>query len=115
MAELDWAGALEEAREATGYSGEIIPRTVGAVRSAVRPGRHAEFDRELGALDRGAAFDVFLDHWWTQALADSALDEDSQELALEFADLAVALHVRGQGGPAYTPAEIERMITGAAS
>ncbi|MFH8615014.1 hypothetical protein ACH4E8_08035 [Streptomyces sp. NPDC017979] len=110
MTALDWAGAVREAQEATGFRGEVVVRTVEAVRKAVSAARHAEFDQELGALDGGGAFDAFLDHWWTQALADVAPTEDAREHAIDFADLAISLHVRAKGGPTYTSTEVEQMI-----
>ncbi|MFF3709231.1 hypothetical protein [Streptomyces phaeochromogenes] len=42
-------------------------------------------------LSEGSAFEVFLDHWWTQSLADRATDADAKDLAIDFADLAIAL------------------------
>ncbi|MEU5239733.1 hypothetical protein ACH4UR_25250 [Streptomyces lydicus] len=108
---LDWADAVEQAGEATGYAGEVVPRAVEPIRAHLRAGRHREFDLELGALSQGGAFEAFLDHWWTQALADTALDADARELAVEFADLAIALRVRSEGGPTYTSAEVEQMLT----
>ncbi|MFI1825060.1 hypothetical protein ACH41E_01230 [Streptomyces sp. NPDC020412] len=110
MTALNWTDAVSEAREATGFRGEVVPRTVEAVRKAVSTARHSEFDQELGALGRGGAFDAFLDHWWTQALADSMPEQDARELAVEFADLAIALYVRAKGGPTYTSTEVEQMI-----
>ncbi|MEW1658602.1 MULTISPECIES: hypothetical protein [unclassified Streptomyces] len=115
MAELDWTGAVDQAREATGYAGEDIPRTVDAVRERLRADRRQEFDEELGALDGGGAFEAFLNHWWTQALADATLDDEAKEAAIEFADVAIALHVRAEGGPTYTSDEVEQMIARKAS
>ncbi|EDY50411.1 hypothetical protein [Streptomyces clavuligerus] len=110
MEDANWAGAVGTAREASGFGGEAVVRTVAAVRAAVRPERRAEFDRELGAVGGGGAFDVFLDHWWIQALVDAAPDEGAREAAVEFADLAVALRARGEGGPTRSAAEIEQML-----
>ncbi|MER7046477.1 hypothetical protein [Streptomyces jumonjinensis] len=115
MAVRGWEGALREAREATGFGGEVTDRTVGAVRAVVRGDRRSEFERELGALGGGGAFEAFLDHWWTQVLADAAGDEQARERAVEFADLAIALRVRAEGGPTHTAAEVERMIMGPVS
>ncbi|MFK0294878.1 hypothetical protein ACIQU6_31000 [Streptomyces sp. NPDC090442] len=115
MPEFGWADAVRQAREATGYAGEDIPRTVDAVRGRLRANRREEFDQELGTLDAGGAFEAFLNHWWTQALADTALDSEARELAIEFADLTVALRVRAEGGPTYTSVEVEQMIARKAS
>ncbi|WP_275461383.1 hypothetical protein [Streptomyces noursei] len=94
MADLQWARATGQAREATGYAGEDIPRSVEAVRERLRADLRQELDQELGALDGGGAFAAWLNHWWTQALADAALDDEAREAAIGFADVAVALHVR---------------------
>ncbi len=51
MTAVDWAGAVREARESTGFGGEVPARTVAAARTAVRAERRAGFDRELGGLD----------------------------------------------------------------
>lgn len=99
MAVQGWADAVRDAREATGFDGEVIARTVAAVREAVSAGRHTEFDQELGALDGGGPFDAFLSHWWTQALADTAPDEVARERATNFADLAITLQVRSLSAP----------------
>ncbi|AJC57107.1 MULTISPECIES: hypothetical protein [Streptomyces] len=115
MTELNWADAVRQAREGTGYAGEDIPRTVEGIRERVQADRWDEFDRELGTLGGGRAFEAFLNHWWTQALADTAPGTEAREIAIEFADLAVALYVRTEGGPTYSSDEIERMITGKAS
>ncbi len=48
-------------------------------------------------------------------LADAALDDEAREAAIGFADVAVALHVRAEGGPTYTSDEVEQMITRKAS
>lgn len=55
---------------------------------------------------------MFLNHWWTQAAADSAADADAREQALDFADVAVSLYARVTGGPTTTQAEIEALVTG---
>ncbi|WP_323450272.1 hypothetical protein [Streptomyces yaizuensis] len=115
MSVVDWDSAVREAREATGFRGEVTGRTIAAVRAEVRADRREEFDSELGALGGGGAFEAFLDHWWTQALADAANDEEAREHVIEFADLAIALRVRAEGGPTHTADAVEQMITGPAS
>lgn len=42
-------------------------------------------------LSEGSACEAFLDHWWTQSLADTATDADAKALAIDFAGLAIAL------------------------
>lgn len=113
-----WNEVLEEARQGVGFSGPVVPRNLNGIRAALRADRLATLDGELGILSEGAAFDAFLDHWWTQALADSVAEPEEKERAIEFADLAIALRVRAvraAGGSGYTQAEVEEMLKGVAS
>ncbi|WP_328502229.1 hypothetical protein OG828_23450 [Streptomyces sp. NBC_00457] len=110
---IEWQDAVTEAQEATGFSGEVVPHTVDGIGSALRLDHRADFYTELGALADSGGFDAFLNHWWTQALADSAVDEDAREQAIDFADVAVSLYARAAGGPTTTQAEIEALVTGA--
>ncbi|MFJ8637036.1 hypothetical protein [Streptomyces sp. NPDC093568] len=110
---IEWRDAVTEAKEATGFSGEVVPRTVDGIGSALRLDHRADFYTELGALADSAGFDAFLNHWWTQALADSAGDGDAREQAIDFADVAVSLYARTTGGPTSTQAEIEALVMGA--
>ena len=109
----EWRDAVAEAREATGFTGVSVPRTVDGIGSALRLDRRADFYAELGALADSGGFEAFLNHWWTQAVADSAADADARESALDFADVAVSLFTRAVGGPTSTQAEIEALATGA--
>ncbi|MEX2982046.1 hypothetical protein [Streptomyces sp. C36] len=109
----DWAAVCDQARQESGYSGPEPARTVDAIGAALRLDHRADFYAELGTLVDGAAFDVFLDHWWTQALADNARDEAAREAAIDFADLAVSLRARAADGPTYTMAEVEAMLADA--
>lgn len=63
--------------------------------------------------DRGSGgFEAFLNHWWTQALADSAPNEGARSQAIDFADLAVSLYARAVGGPTSTQEQVEAMAAG---
>ena len=110
---IGWQDAVAEAREATGFMDEVVQRTVDGIGAALRLDHRAGFHTELGALADSGGFDAFLNHWWTQALADSATDEDARERAIDFADVAVSLYARATGGPTSTQAEIEALFTGA--
>src|SRR5689334_10871774 len=89
---IGWQDAVAEAREATGFMDEVVQRTVDGIGAALRLDHRAGFHTELGALADSGGFDAFLNHWWTQALADSATDEDARERAIDFADVAVSLY-----------------------
>ncbi|MFS8199390.1 hypothetical protein ACLVWQ_11955 [Streptomyces sp. CWNU-52B] len=93
-----WSEILQEAREALGFAGQVVPRNLEGIRAAVRPDRLPDLDAELATLSEGSAFEAFLDHWWTQALADTAGDADAKALAIDFADLATALRAKATGG-----------------
>ncbi|MEV6588276.1 hypothetical protein [Streptomyces acidicola] len=108
-----WQTAVAEAQEATGFTGEVVQRTVDGIGTALRLDHRADFYTELGALADSGGFEAFLNHWWTQALADSAPDEDARERAIDFADLAVSLYARSAGGPTSTHTEIEALVNGA--
>ncbi|MFF8845812.1 hypothetical protein ACF08N_24350 [Streptomyces sp. NPDC015127] len=110
-----WGDFLEEARQDLGFTGQVVPRTVEGVRAALLPGRLPEFGAELGTLSEGVEFEAFLNHWWTQAMADSVQDEEGKESAIEFADLAVALRARAAGGPEYSHDDVEKMLKDVAS
>ncbi|MGW6909284.1 hypothetical protein [Streptomyces sp. NPDC054940] len=110
---IEWQDAMAEAREATGYTGEVVQRTVDGIGAALRLDHRADFYTELGALADSGGFDAFLNHWWTQALADSAADGDAREQAIDFADVAVSLYARATDGPTSTQGEIEALVTGA--
>ncbi|MFI9760815.1 hypothetical protein ACIHFB_23035 [Streptomyces sp. NPDC051963] len=110
---IEWQGAVAEAREVTGFTDKVVQRTVDGIGAALRLDHRADFYTELGVLADSAGFDAFLNHWWTQALADSAADEDAREQAIDFADVAVSLYARATGGPTSTQAEVEALISGA--
>ncbi|MFE1881080.1 hypothetical protein [Streptomyces diastatochromogenes] len=109
----DWQDAVTAAQQATGFTSGIVPRTVDAIGAALRLDHRADFYTELGALGDSGGFEAFLNHWWTQALADSAPDEDAREQAIDFADIAVSLYARAAGGPTSTQAEINAFVSGA--
>lgn len=107
----EWAAAIRQARDETGYRGPDIPRTVGDIRSGLRDEHHEDFDAELADVADGAMFEVFLYHWWTQALADVAEGESARQAAVDFADLATALHATAtSSGRTYTSEEVEAML-----
>ncbi|MBV1936753.1 hypothetical protein KUF83_09285 [Streptomyces sp. BV286] len=110
-----WSEILQEAREAVGFTGRVVPRNLEGIRAALRPDRLPDLDAELATLSEGAAFEAFLDHWWTQSLADTATDADAKALAIDFADLVTALRAKATRGGAYTQAEVEDMLKGKAS
>ncbi|MFC8917605.1 hypothetical protein ACFT5C_17710 [Streptomyces sp. NPDC057116] len=110
-----WQSILEEARETVGFTGHVVPRNLDGIRHALLPERLVDLDRELATLTEGSAFEVFLDHWWTQALADSAVGREDKERAIEFADLAIALRVKQSGATGYTQDEVEAMLGDLAS
>ncbi|MEV6168100.1 hypothetical protein AB0L99_07725 [Streptomyces sp. NPDC051954] len=112
---IEWREAVAEAREATNFTGEVTQRTVDGIGTALRLDHRAAFYTELGALANSGGFEAFLNHWWTQAVADSAADGDAREQAIDFADVAVSLYARATGGPTSTQAEIEALVTGAAA
>ncbi|WP_052745314.1 hypothetical protein [Streptomyces sp. WM6386] len=105
--------AVAEAREATGYTADVIQRTVDSVGAALRLDHRADFYTELGSLSDSGGFEAFLNHWWTQGLADSIPDEDTREQAIDFADVAVSLYARTTGGATSTSAQIDAIIAGA--
>ncbi|MFI1569103.1 hypothetical protein ACH4ZX_39870 [Streptomyces sp. NPDC020490] len=109
----EWHNAVTEARQATGFTGDVVQRTVDGIGAALRLDHRAGFYTELGTLSDSGAFDAFLNHWWTQALADSAPDEDTREQAIDFADVTVSLYARSADGSTVTQAEIEALIAGA--
>ncbi|WP_328494867.1 hypothetical protein OHS59_20520 [Streptomyces sp. NBC_00414] len=109
-----WSEILQEAREAVGFTKEVIPRNLEGIRAAVRPDRLTDLEAELAVLSEGSAFEAFLDHWWTQALVDLATDVDAQAVAIDFADLATALRAKSAGGGTFTQAEVEDMLRGKA-
>jgi hypothetical protein len=109
---IEWQDAVAEAREATGFTDEVVERTVEGIGAALRLDHRADFYTELGTLADSAGFDAFLNHWWTQALADSAADEHAREQAIDFADVTVSLCARAAGGPTSTQAEIEALVSG---
>ncbi|MFE7276034.1 hypothetical protein [Streptomyces sp. NPDC057623] len=108
----EWQNAVAEARQATGFTGGVVQRTVGSIGAALRLDRRADFYSELGALADSGGFEAFLNHWWTQALADAAPDGEAREQAIDFADVAVSLFARAVGGPTSTPSEIDAIVTG---
>ncbi|MFL1901383.1 hypothetical protein ACJWDR_20040 [Streptomyces tauricus] len=110
-----WSDILQEAREAVGFGGEVVPRNLEGIRAAVRSDRLPDLDAELATLSEGSAFEAFLDHWWTQALVDAAPDADAQALAIDFADLATALRAKSAEGGTLTQAEVEDMLRGRTS
>lgn len=109
----EWQNAVTEALEATGFNSVVVQRNVDGIGAALRIDHRADFYAELGSLADSARFEAFLNHWWTQALADSAPDEDARERAIEFADVTVSLYARSAGGPTSTQAEIEALVAGA--
>ncbi|WP_406438094.1 hypothetical protein OHB00_26280 [Streptomyces sp. NBC_00631] len=109
----EWHGAVTEARQATGFTGDVVQRTVDGIGTALRLDHRADFYTELGTLSDSGRFEAFLNHWWTQSLADSAPDEDTREQAIDFADVAVSLYARFADGSTATQAEIEALVTGA--
>jgi hypothetical protein len=108
----EWQVAVAEAREANGFTGEVVQRTVDGIGAALRLDHRADFYTELGALTDSGSFDAFLNHWWTQALADSASDEETRRAAIDFADVTVSLYARAVGGPTSTPEQIEAIAAG---
>ncbi|MEU9960724.1 hypothetical protein [Streptomyces sp. NPDC050982] len=111
-----WSEILQEAREAVGFTGPVVPRNLEGISAALRPDRLPDLDTELATLSEGSAFEAFLDHWWTQSLADTATDADAKALAIDFADLAIALRAKAAGGSGtYTQAEVEDMLKGKTS
>ncbi|KUO19688.1 hypothetical protein [Streptomyces dysideae] len=110
---VEWQHAVAEAREATGFTGAVVQRTVEGIGAALRLDHRAAFYAELGTLSGSGGFEAFLNHWWTQALADSAPGEEAREQAIDFADVAVSLYARATGGPTSTQAEIDAIVTGA--
>lgn len=109
----EWQSAVSEAQEATGFTGDIVQRTVDGIGFALRLDRRADFYTELGSLSDSGGFEAFLNHWWAQALADSAPDEATREQAIDFADVAVSLYARATSGPTFTQDEIDAIATGA--
>lgn len=107
-----WQTAMTEAREATGFTDEVVQRTVDGIGTGLRLDHRADFYRELGALADSGGFEAFLNHWWTQALADSAPDEEARSRAIDFADVAVSLYARAVGGPTSTQEQIETVAAG---
>ncbi|MFF4157369.1 hypothetical protein [Streptomyces sp. NPDC001678] len=93
----EWAVAIRQARDESGYRGPDVPHTVGGIRAHLREELHGEFDAELVTVPDGALFEAFLYHWWTQSLADIADDEEARQAAIDFADLATGLHAKASG------------------
>ncbi|MFI1355080.1 hypothetical protein ACH4TV_16145 [Streptomyces sp. NPDC020898] len=110
---VKWQNAVAEARDVTGFTSEVVPRTVDGIGTALRLDHRADFYTELGRLSDSGGFEAFLSHWWIQALADSAPDEHAREQAIDFADVAVSLYARSADGPTSTQAEVEALIAGA--
>ncbi len=110
----EWQRAVAEAREATGFAGRDIPRAIEAIGAALRLDHRAAFYAELGTLADSGSFEAFLNHWWTQALADSAADAQDRETAIDFADVAVSLYARAAGGPKSTQGQIDAIVMGTA-
>lgn len=110
-----WDEYLEEARQETGYTGPSVPRHLGGIRAVLKPERLVDLEGELATLEEGDAFEAFLDHWWTQALADSNADAEEKERAIEFADLAISLRARAVSSAGYTQQEVEAMLRDPAS
>lgn len=108
-----WQKAVAEAREATGFTGAVVQRTVDGIGVALRLDHRADFYAELGALADSGGFEAFLNHWWTQALADAAPDAEAREQAIDFADVAVSLFARAVGGPKSGQSEIDAIVAGA--
>jgi hypothetical protein len=109
---VEWQISVVEAREATGFTGEDISRSVNAIGEALRLDHRGDFYAELGSLSDSGRFDAFLNHWWTQALADSAANEETRQAAIDFADVAVSLYARAVGGPTSTQEQVEALTTG---
>ena len=109
---VEWQLSVVEARKATGFTGEDISRSINAIGEALRLDHRADFYAELGSLSDPGRFDAFLNHWWTQALADSATDEETCQSALDFADVTVSLYARAMGGPTSTREQVEAMAAG---
>ncbi|UUU32558.1 hypothetical protein JIX56_23115 [Streptomyces sp. CA-210063] len=109
----EWQSTVAEAREVTGFNSVVVRRDIDGIGAALRLDHRAGFYAELGSLADSGGFEAFLNHWWTQALADSAPDEDARERAIEFADVTVSLYARSAGGPTSTQAEIEALVAGA--
>ena len=107
----EWQSTVAEAREATGFDSVVVRRNVDGIGAALRLDHRAGFYAELGGLADSGGFDGFLNHWWAQALADSAPDKDARERAIDFADVAVSLFARSTGGPTSTQAEVEALVT----
>ncbi|WP_370260461.1 hypothetical protein [Streptomyces sp. V4I8] len=108
----EWRDAVEEAREATGFTGDVLQRTIDGIGAALRLDHRADFYAELGALADSGGFEAFLNHWWTQALADAAPDTEAREQAIDFADVAVSLFARAVGGPKSGQSEIDAIVAG---
>ncbi|XES00766.1 hypothetical protein HEP87_60800 [Streptomyces sp. S1D4-11] len=111
----EWRNAVAEAQEATGFRGEIVRRTVEGIGTALRLDHRADFYSELGTLADSGGFEAFLNHWWTQALADSAPNEEARGEAIDFADVTVSFYAQTAGGPTSSQAEIDALVAGAAS
>ncbi|MFF1599608.1 hypothetical protein ACFVYV_19240 [Streptomyces mirabilis] len=107
-----WQNAVAEAQEATGFTGEIVRRTVAGIGTALRLDHRADFYAELGTLADSGGFEAFLNHWWAQALADSAPNGDAREEAVDFADVAVSVYARAVGDPTVTQAEFDALVAG---
>ncbi|MFD9218520.1 hypothetical protein ACFWDI_00460 [Streptomyces sp. NPDC060064] len=94
-----WSDILVEARQDLGFTGDMVPRNLQGIRAALKPERLPDLDREPATLSEGPDFVAFLDAWWSQALVDSASGTEGKERALDFADLAISLRVRGAVKP----------------
>ena len=103
-----WRNAVTEALAATGFTGEVVERTVDGIGAALRLDHRADFYAELGSLSDSGGFEAFLNHWWTQSLADSTGHEAAREQAIDFADVAVSLYARATGGPTSSGRRLRR-------
>lgn len=108
----EWQEAVAEPREATGFTGSVVQRMVDGIGAALRLDHRADFYTELGVLADSGGFEAFLNRWWIQALADTALDEHAREQAIDFADVAVSLFARAAGGPMSMQSEIDAIVGG---
>ncbi|GAA3795981.1 hypothetical protein GCM10022403_032330 [Streptomyces coacervatus] len=56
----EWQNGMAEARAATGFTGNVIQRTVDSIGVALRLDRRAAFYGELGSLPDSGGFEAFL-------------------------------------------------------
>lgn len=94
-----WQRALSKAERDLGRTAPSIRRTVRGIEAALgRPELRAAFYAELVGLASGDDFEVFLADWWTQAVAETAgEDQEERERLVELADLARAYESRERG------------------